>query len=157
MSGDPLDSLKVLRHHQQQQYCTNRPAYRQGRKLTAVKVYTVNNESQHIYIYGVPKINLRKELKNLCLKYGEILNLSLVVNVETEIFTECFHVKYKTIHSSRIAKRLLDTRSFYGGILHVCYAPERETLEETKSKLLQRKRDVLNRISKLYLKESIRN
>ncbi|XP_066246408.1 RNA-binding protein 48 isoform X2 [Euwallacea similis] len=115
---------KVISHHIQQEYCTNRPAYRQGKKLTAVKVYTVNNESQHLYIYGVPQVNLRKELKHLCSKYGDV------------------------IQSARIAKRLIDTRSFYGGILHVCYAPECESIEETRKKLVQRRRDVHNRLPK---------
>ncbi|XP_066152458.1 RNA-binding protein 48 isoform X2 [Euwallacea fornicatus] len=113
---------RVINHHIQQEYCTTRPAYRQGKKLTAVKVYTVNNESQHLYIYGVPQVNLRKELKHLCSKYGDI--------------------------SARIAKRLIDTRSFYGGILHVCYASECETVEETRMKLAQRRRDVHNRLPK---------
>jgi len=148
MANTSVRMLKEISHHQQREYCTNRPAYRQGRKLTAVKVYTVNNESQHVYIYGVPSINLRKELKHLCTKYGEVLNINVDTDVKTELFTECFHVNYKRIQSARIAKRLLDTRSFYGGILHVCYAPECESLQETRMKLAQRKRDVLNRLHK---------
>ncbi|XP_066152457.1 RNA-binding protein 48 isoform X1 [Euwallacea fornicatus] len=139
---------RVINHHIQQEYCTTRPAYRQGKKLTAVKVYTVNNESQHLYIYGVPQVNLRKELKHLCSKYGDIVSVTKVSDVETEIFTECFHVLYKRIQSARIAKRLIDTRSFYGGILHVCYASECETVEETRMKLAQRRRDVHNRLPK---------
>ncbi|KAJ8971099.1 hypothetical protein NQ314_000881 [Rhamnusium bicolor] len=85
-----MNESKLKEHHKQQDLCTTRPAYRQGRNLTAVKVYT----------------------------------------------------------SARIAKRLLDTKSFYGGILHVCYAPECESVQETKTKLLQRKRDILNRLPK---------
>ncbi|CAG9767473.1 unnamed protein product [Ceutorhynchus assimilis] len=140
------DNRKELKHHKQEQYCTTRPAYRQGRKLTAVKVYTVNNESQHIYIYGVPQIKLRKELKQLCVKYGQVLTVAPVLDVKTELFTECFHIQYQRIQSARIAKRLLDTKSFYGGILHACYAPECESVEETRTKLAQRRRDVLNRL-----------
>lgn len=41
---------------------------------------------------------------------------------------------------------MLDDRSFYGGVLHVCYAPELETLAQTKNKLIQRKREVIRRI-----------
>lgn len=148
MENIETKKFREINHHKQNKYCTTRPAYRQGRKLTAVKVYTVNSESQHLYIYGVPTISLRKELKYLCTKYGDVLNISIVTDVETEAFTECFHVQYKRIQSARIAKRLLDTRSFYGGILHVCYAPECESLDETKSKLAQRRRDVLNRLQK---------
>ncbi|XP_060516931.1 RNA-binding protein 48 [Cylas formicarius] len=143
---DAAENVKEIKHHKQDSYCITRPAYRQGRKLTAVKVYTVNNESQHLYVYGVPKIDLRKELRQLCVKYGEVSRVAVVEDVKTEIFTQCFHVEYKRIQSARIAKRLLDTRSFYGGILHVCYAPESETVDQTRSKLSQRRRDILNRL-----------
>ncbi|XP_050307126.1 RNA-binding protein 48 [Anthonomus grandis grandis] len=148
MDRESIETLKEINHHKQEEYCTTRPAYRQGRKLTAVKVYTINNESQHLYIYGVPQINLRKELKNLCTKYGEVFSINLVSDVKREIFTECFHIHYKRIQSARVAKRLLDAKSFYGGLLHICYAPECESVLETKAKLAQRKRDVLNRLHK---------
>ncbi|ENN75127.1 hypothetical protein HUJ04_002958 [Dendroctonus ponderosae] len=146
MPKDPIQKKKILKHHQQQAYCTSRPAYRQGRKFTAIKAYTVNNESQHLYIYGVPQINLRKELKNLCARYGELDRTAVVQEVDTEVFTECFHVHFTNIQSARRAKRLLDQRSFYGGVLHICYAPECESMLETKSKLDQRKMDVIKRL-----------
>lgn len=44
---------------------------------------------------------------------------------------------------------MLDTKNFYGGSLHVCYAPEFENIGETRSKLLQRQKDVLYRLSNL--------
>lgn len=108
----------------------------------------MNQESQHLYIYGIPTINLRSELKNLCTKYGQIKAIHVVPNVENEQFTECYHVHYERVQSARIAKRLMDTKSFYGGILHVCYSPESESVQETRTKLLQRKRDVLKRLPK---------
>jgi hypothetical protein len=42
----------------------------------------------------------------------------------------------------RYAKRNLDDRAFYGGILYVCYAPEMESVAETRAKLVQRRKDV---------------
>lgn len=111
-----------------------------------MQAYTIANESQHLFIYGVPTINLRPELKNLCTKYGQILSLHVVADHKTEIFTECYHIYYSRIQSARIAKRQLDNRSFYGGVLHVCYAPERESVEDTRAKLLQRSKDVLSRL-----------
>ncbi|KAK9869658.1 hypothetical protein WA026_003406 [Henosepilachna vigintioctopunctata] len=144
--------LKDISHHNQDELCTSRPAYRQGRKLTSVKVFTIASESQHLYVYGVPKIHLRNELKSLFNKYGQILNIHVVADVKVELFTECFHIQYKRIQSARIAKRLVDNKSFYGGVLHVCYAPEHESLEETKLKLQQREKDVLSRLNK-YNKE----
>lgn len=38
-----------------------------------------------------------------------------------------------------MAKRKMDEQSFFGGLLHVCYAPEFETVEETRKKLQERK------------------
>lgn len=69
-----------------------------------------------------------------------------VTDHQTEIFTECYHAQYHRIQSARIAKRLLDNKSFYGDVLHVCYAPEYETVAETREKLQQRKKDVLSRL-----------
>lgn len=140
--------LKEAEHHKQLELCETRPAYRQGRKLLAVKVYTINSESSHLFIYGVPKINLRNELKSACLKYGKIKSYRCVIDYKTELFTECYHVQFERIQSARVAKRLLDNKSFYGGILHVCYAPEYETINDTRNKLQHRLKDVRNRLEK---------
>lgn len=43
---------------------------------------------------------------------------------------------------------MIDDKSFFGGVLHVCYAPELETLSETKYKLDQRRWDIAKRIRK---------
>jgi len=40
----------------------------------------------------------------------------------------------------------MDATSFYGGVLHICYAPEMETVEELLEKLELRKIDVLKRL-----------
>lgn len=37
----------------------------------------------------------------------------------------------------------MDEKSFYGGVLHVCYVPEYETVEDTRLKLQDRKRYVI--------------
>jgi len=48
----------------------------------------------------------------------------------------------------RIAKRVIDNKNFFGGLLHVFYVPELESLAETKIKLVQRRKDVTLRIKK---------
>ncbi|XP_059047322.1 RNA-binding protein 48 [Achroia grisella] len=135
----------LLSHHVQQKLCTTRLPYRQGRKLTAVKVYTINNESNHLLIFGVPSLNLRQETKSLFAKFGKLLQFNITSH-ESEQFTETYHAKYEQIQSARVAKRMLDTKNFYGGSLHVCYAPELEDINETKHKLMQRKQNVLFRL-----------
>ena len=39
----------------------------------------------------------------------------------------------------------MDNRSFFGGLLHVFYAPEYESVEDTRHKLMERKRSVLRK------------
>uniref|UniRef100_A0A2S2PQ11 RNA-binding protein 48 n=1 Tax=Schizaphis graminum TaxID=13262 RepID=A0A2S2PQ11_SCHGA len=53
----------------------------------------------------------------------------------------------------------MDTKNFFGGILHVCYAPELESIEQTRSKLQMRIIEVKKHINKIgldhtYKKES---
>lgn len=139
-------TIVKLPHHEQQQLCHRRPTYRQGRKFTAVKVYTINDESQHLIVCGVPKINLNEELKSKFVPYGDIKNFHPIDGYEYEEFTEAYHVNYQRIQSARVAKRFLDGFNFYGGSLHVFYAPELESLAETRKKLNQRRRDVSTRI-----------
>lgn len=56
----------------------------------------------------------------------------------------------------RVAKRLIDNKNFFGGVLHVFYVPELETLAETKAKLIQRRKDVAIQI-KRNLKQDLTN
>ena len=46
----------------------------------------------------------------------------------------------------RAAKRKLDDWSFYGGVLHVCYAPEYETVQETREKLQDRRKAIAAKV-----------
>ncbi|CAB3234702.1 unnamed protein product [Arctia plantaginis] len=139
---------KLLPHHEQKELCTSRAPYRQGRKLTAVKVYTINNESKHLLIFGVPSLNLRQETKALFMKFGKILQFNKT-DYPSEQFTETFHAVYDTINSARIAKKMLDTKNYYGGNLHICYAPEMETVEDVREKMLLRRKQVIGRLKNL--------
>ena len=49
-------------HHLRDSDCIDRPAYRDGRKKTAVKVFTPHHESKHLLVFNVPKLNLSQEL-----------------------------------------------------------------------------------------------
>lgn len=50
----------------------------------------------------------------------------------------------------------MDDMSFYGGILHVSYAPELETVEETKDKLCIRRKEVAFHLRKLEFPQLFR-
>ncbi|KAF7994697.1 hypothetical protein HCN44_004169 [Aphidius gifuensis] len=146
-TNEPTKVVK-LEHHVKKEVCKTRPLYRQGKKLTAVKVYTINDESQHIIICGVPKVNLKDDVERISAPYGVIKLIEHLPDYPSEEFTDTFHLRYERIQSARIAKRFLDGKNFFGGILHVFYAPELETIAETRQKLIQRNREVAMRIKR---------
>ncbi|XP_064614295.1 RNA-binding protein 48-like [Liolophura sinensis] len=136
-----MEDSNVPAHHVQREFCTTRPAYRQGRELKAVKVYTVNNESKYLLIQGVPAVGAGQELIKLCAMYGAVEEYRVLDDYPTpDKFTEVYWVKFTRIQSARFAKRKLDNHSFFGGVLHICYAPEYETLEDTREKLQERRK-----------------
>lgn len=53
-------------------------------------------------------------------------------------------------HFFRVAKKKLDNRSFFGGILHVCYAPEFETVDDTREKLQERRKIIAKKTRGKY-------
>lgn len=137
-----IQDVKPLPHHARKSVCGSRASYRQGRKATAVKVYTINQESRYLLISNVNAVGAAEDLKDACLEYGDIADYHAVDGYETEQFTESYLVKYVRIQSARIAKKKLDERSFFGAVLHVFYAPEFETVQETRGKLEDRRRYV---------------
>jgi hypothetical protein len=54
---------------------------------------------------------------------------------------------HNLFHVGRIAKRKLDDYSFMGGVLHVCYAPEYETVADTREKLNERQSTIENKLA----------
>ncbi|XP_008072033.1 RNA-binding protein 48 isoform X2 [Carlito syrichta] len=126
-------------HHVQRAVCDTRARYREGRRPRAVKVYTINLESQYLLIQGVPAVGAMKELVERFALYGAIEQYNALDEYPAEDFTEVYLIKFVNLQSARTAKRKMDEQSFFGGLLHVCYAPEFETVEETRKKLEERK------------------
>ena len=58
-----IEGVTPLPHHVRDVECLDRPAYRDGRKKTAVKVYAPHLESKHLLIFNVPKLGLMEELR----------------------------------------------------------------------------------------------
>lgn len=135
-------STTKLPHHKQLELCMTRAKYRQGRKLTAVRVYTVNDESRYLILDGVPSIKISSELEMLCQRYGDIDFLKMLPDYPHEDYAEVYLVKYKVLKNARFAKKQLDGKSFFGQVLHVCYAPELETVDETREKLQDRRKTI---------------
>ncbi|CAH6779191.1 Rbm48 [Phodopus roborovskii] len=129
----------IFDHHVQTAVCDSRAPYREGRRPRAVKVYTINLESQYLLIQGVPAVGAMKELVERFALYGAIEQYNPLDEYPAEDFTEVYLIKFVKLQSARIAKKKMDEQSFFGGLLHVCYAPEFETVEETRKKLEERK------------------
>ncbi|KAF1381545.1 hypothetical protein PFLUV_G00155100 [Perca fluviatilis] len=136
----------VYKHHEQRKICISRPKYREGRKEKAVKVYTINLESRYLMVQGVPAIGLMTELIQLCALYGAVEEYRPLDEYPAEEFTEVYLVKFQKLTSARAAKRRMDEKSFYGGVLHVCYVPEYETVEDTRLKLQDRRRYIIRAV-----------
>uniref|UniRef100_A0A8D3AHP6 RNA-binding protein 48 n=1 Tax=Scophthalmus maximus TaxID=52904 RepID=A0A8D3AHP6_SCOMX len=134
---------EVYKHHEQRRVCISRPKYREGRNAKAVKVYTINLESRYLMVQGVPAIGVMTELIQLCALYGAVEEYRPLDEYPAEDFTEVYLVKFQKLTSARAAKRRMDEKSFYGGVLHVCYVPEYESVEDTRSKLLDRRRYIM--------------
>ncbi|XP_029369559.1 RNA-binding protein 48 [Echeneis naucrates] len=133
----------VYKHHEQRKVCISRPKYREGRTARAVKVYTINLESRYLMVQGVPAVGVMTELVQLCALYGVVEEYRPLDEYPAEEFTEVYLVKFQKLTSARAAKRHMDEKSFYGGVLHVCYVPEYETVEDTRLKLQDRRRYIV--------------
>lgn len=145
---EPL-SVPFQDHHVRQRLCTTRPLYRRGRRSTAVKCFTIADESVYLLIFNVPTlngVNVDKDLKRMCGKHGNMLAFGPVqyeVDLDwgqppLEPFTHVCMVKYEKLAEAVRAKRSLDDSTLLGSTLHVSYAPEMESVEETEAKLASR-------------------
>jgi len=142
-------------HHIKQELCTTRPPYRDGRQLKAVKVYTVSQESKYLLVLQIPSVGAIPELIQLFALYGTIEEYRILDDYPApEPFTDVMWIKFQRIVSARFAKKKMDNYNFYGGSLHVCYAPEYESVEDTRQKLIGRRRDVARRLHLIAAEKS---
>ncbi|PFX26957.1 RNA-binding protein 48 [Stylophora pistillata] len=150
MADDSNRVSMVKKHHEQANLNYNRPKYREARWERAVKVYTINLESKYVLIQGIPAVGASKELLELFALYGAINEYRILDDYPSEPFTEVYWIKFQRINSARSAKKKLDNRSFFGGILHVCYAPEFETVDDTREKFQERRKIMAKKTRELF-------
>jgi hypothetical protein len=133
-------------HHIKDPICLNRPPYRNGKKLRAVKVYTIAQESKYLLIQNVPAIaGVVEQLLPYFNQYGKVENYWKLDGYkrkdleEDERFIETILIKFVQINQARVAKCKLDDMNFMGSCLHICYAPECETVDDLREKLMERR------------------
>ena len=77
-----------------------------------------------------------------------MIRYRILDDYETEDeFTEVYWIKYASIEQAQEAKRKLDNYPFLSKQLDVSYAPQYETLSDTREKILDRKKQILSRLN----------
>lgn len=123
-----------------------KPDYRSGRRPREVKVYTVCQESRYLIVRNVPALGCVDELVKLFALYGPVEEYRMMDEEECEEFTDVYWLKFSSISNARFAKRKLDDYPFLGHLLQVTYAPNFEDVQDTITKLEERRRTVMNRL-----------
>ncbi|KAJ9080228.1 hypothetical protein DSO57_1027344 [Entomophthora muscae] len=141
----------MFNHHYNARGSTRRKEYRKGRNPTAVKVFTINQESRclrltsifnlscrYLLCENVPSLNLQQELFDLFSVHGFVEEITLLKGHPAEEFTEAYCIRFKDLVNSRLAKRQLDDYVFFSNPLQLRYCPEYETIHDTHEKLKER-------------------
>ncbi|ERN02361.1 hypothetical protein AMTR_s00096p00065500 [Amborella trichopoda] len=113
----------------------------------SVRVYTVCDESRYLIVRNVPALGCIDELVKLFGSYGPIDECRYMDEEESEPYTDVCWIKYVQVSNARFAKRKLDEHVFFGNRLQVFYAPQYESLSDTKEKLEVRRKEVLSRLN----------
>ncbi|XP_015695971.1 RNA-binding protein 48-like isoform X2 [Oryza brachyantha] len=116
------------------------------REAAAVRVYTVCDESKYLVVRNVPSLGCGDELANLFATYGPVEECTPMDAEDCEPYTDVFFIKFSHVSNARFAKRKLDESVFLGNLLQVSYAPQFESLLDTKEKLEVRRKEVLARM-----------
>ncbi|CAH9087869.1 unnamed protein product [Cuscuta epithymum] len=119
------------------------PRYRD--EPSAIRVYTVCDESKFLIVRNVPALGCGDDLAKLFSSYGKLEECKPMDAEDCEPFTDVYWVKFQRIDNARYAKRKLDEFVFLGNRIQVSYAPQYESLSDTKEKLEVRRREVLTR------------
>ncbi|KAJ8543093.1 hypothetical protein K7X08_005616 [Anisodus acutangulus] len=113
----------------------------------AVRVYTVCDESKYLIVRNVPALGCADQLSKLFSTYGQIEECKPMDAEDCEPFTDVFWIRFCRVDNARFAKRKLDESVFLGNRIQVSYAPQFESLHETKEKLEARRKEVLARLN----------
>ncbi|CAL9234569.1 unnamed protein product [Arabidopsis halleri] len=113
----------------------------------AVRVYTVCDESRYLIVRNVPALGCGDDLMRLFMTYGEVEECKPMDAEDCAEFTDVYWIKFRLITNARFAKRKLDESTFLGNRLQISYAPEYESVSDTKDKLETRRKEVLARLN----------
>ncbi|EYU22506.1 hypothetical protein MIMGU_mgv1a022373mg [Erythranthe guttata] len=118
---------------------------------TAVRVYTVCDESKFLIVRNVPSLGCGDQLAQLFSTYGQVEECKPMDAEDCEQYTDVYWIKFHQVNNARFAKRKLDESVFLGNRIQVSYAPQYESLSDTKEKLEGRRKEVLSRLNHIFL------
>lgn len=148
MERRSLDSTEFRRAKR----CKTRAEYRTSKKETAVRVYTINDESRFLLVQNVSIFGDIEELAKRFAVFGPISKYCIFDEFERDDeYTNVLCFEYQNIADARDAKRKLNDYNFMSQLIHVTYAPQLESSDDTKTKLLGRRQRVLQRITQLEI------
>ncbi|XP_051121818.1 uncharacterized protein LOC127245136 isoform X2 [Andrographis paniculata] len=113
----------------------------------AVRVYTVCDESKYLIVRNIPSLGCGDQVLKLFSSYGEVEECKPMDAEDCEPYTDVYWIKFRQISNARFGKRKLDDFVFLGNRLQISYAPEYESISETKEKLEGRRKEVLARLN----------
>ncbi|KAJ4711079.1 RNA-binding protein 48 [Melia azedarach] len=113
----------------------------------AVRVYTVCDESRYLIVRNVPSLGCGADLSKLFATYGDVEECKPMDAEDCEPFTDIYFIKFRLFSNARFAKRKLDEFVFLGNRIKVSYAPQFESISDTKNKLESRRKEVLARLN----------
>ncbi|CAF1557032.1 unnamed protein product [Rotaria magnacalcarata] len=133
-------------HHLKGDVCLTRPPYRDGKKLRAVKVYTIAQESKYLLVQNIPSVRgVIEQLLPYFNQYGKLEQYWRLDGYERidsstdDAFFDTVLIKFLQIQQARYAKFRLDDINFMGSNLHICYAPECENVDDLREKFNERR------------------
>jgi hypothetical protein len=100
---------------------------------------------RYLIVSDVPALGLEKELLKSFALYGEIEEYRHMDD-QGDKFNDVYWLKFKSIAAARLAKAKLNKSSFFSNELKVKYAPEFETIEDTREKIEERRSTILFKV-----------
>ncbi|AED93669.1 pentatricopeptide (PPR) repeat-containing protein [Arabidopsis thaliana] len=104
---------------------------------------SVCDESRYMIVRNVPALGCGDDLMRLFMTYGEVEECKPMDAEDCAEFTDVYWIKFRLITNAR----KLDESSFLGNRLQISYAPEYESVSDTKEKLETRRKEVLARLN----------
>lgn len=129
------------------------------RRERNVRVFTVNSESRYVLVRNIPALGVIDDLLKRLSLYGKVCEYRILDHADDlsdengddgdedaerrrddrDRFTDTVWVQYEAANNARHAKVRAVQKPFFGSMLHIAYAPQFESREDTMLKLTQRR------------------